>query len=67
MAERTIKIEMQLIGGDEYVAGIEEITAALRKASEAKKEFDTLFAETLDFSERNQLRLALHCRIEERR
>lgn len=37
MAERTIKTKMQLIGGDEYVAGIEKITAALRKASEAKK------------------------------
>ena len=67
MAERTIKTKMQLIGGDEYVAGIEKITAALRKASEAKKEFDDLFAEAPDFSERNRLRLALCRRMEERR
>lgn len=67
MAERIIITKMQLIGGDEYVAGIEKITAALRKASEAKKEFDALFAETPDFSERNQLHLALRRRIEERR
>ena len=54
MAERMIKTKMQLIGGDEYVAGIEKITAALRKASEAKKEFDALFAETPNSLEQAQ-------------
>lgn len=34
--------KVELIGVDEYVAGMERITAAIRAASEAKKEFDAL-------------------------
>lgn len=42
MAERTMATKVELIGVDEYVAGMERITAAIRAASEAKKEFDAL-------------------------
>lgn len=54
MAERTIKTVMQLIGEDEYVAGIEKITVALRNASEAKKEFDALFEKAPNSLEQTQ-------------
>lgn len=43
MAERTIETKMKLTGMEEYLAGLEKITAALQVASEAKKEFDALF------------------------
>ena len=42
MAERTVSTKVELIGVDEYVAGMERIAAAIRAASEAKKEFDAL-------------------------
>lgn len=46
MAERTITTKMELIGMEEYIAGINRITEALKAAGEAKKEFDALFAKT---------------------
>lgn len=46
MAERTITTKLELVGVDDYVAGVERITAAFRAASEAKKEFDALFTKT---------------------
>lgn len=46
MAERTIITKMELIGVDDYVMGMERITAAIKAASEAKKEFDALLAKT---------------------
>lgn len=42
MAKRTIATKVELVGVDEYVAGMERIAAAIRAASEAKKEFDAL-------------------------
>lgn len=47
MAERTIETKMKLTGEEEYVAGIERITKALKAASEAKREFDDLFRRPL--------------------
>lgn len=48
MAERTIKTNLVLTGEDEYIASMEKLTAALRAASEAKKEFDALFGKAPD-------------------
>ena len=43
MAQRTIETNLVVIGAEEYISTMEKITAALREASEAKKEFDALF------------------------
>ena len=43
MAERKVVTKLELVGEDDYVAGVERITAALKAASEAKREFDALF------------------------
>lgn len=42
MAERESITKVTLVGVDDYVAGWERIAAAIRGASEAKKEFDAL-------------------------
>jgi len=51
VAERTIKTKVELVGADDYVAGMERITAAIKAASEAKKEFDALFAKASNSGE----------------
>ncbi len=43
MAERTVTTKMVIEGAEEYISTMEKITAALRAASQAKKEFDALF------------------------
>lgn len=48
MAEREIATKIKLVGADEYVAAMERITAAIKAASEAKREFDALFAKELN-------------------
>ena len=51
MAERTITTKLELVGADDYVAGVERVTAALKAASEAKKEFDALFTKVPNSSD----------------
>lgn len=46
MAERIIETKLILSGKDEYVAGLNEVAAALNAVCDAKKAFDALFTKT---------------------
>lgn len=48
MAERTLQTNMVITGADEYIAAIKRVTAAVREAIEAKKEFDALYGKAPD-------------------
>lgn len=46
MAERTIQTNIVVTGAEEATAAYKKLSAAIRAASEAKKEFDALFGNT---------------------